>query len=98
MSSAAPVASFLPGTATSQPRSTGDLLRLMAQRPGGRRGLSASIALLLFAALVVIVTPLANRAGGAGGHSGRHHHSRAAAPARHHDATTPWQGAAGGSP
>lgn len=57
MSSAAPVPSFLPGSATSQPRSARDLLNLSLRRPGGRRSLTALVTLLVVAAVGMFAFP-----------------------------------------
>jgi sortase A len=53
----APLPSFLPGSATMQPRSFGALLGLSMRRPGGRRSLSALISLLCVAAVSMFAFP-----------------------------------------
>jgi sortase A len=57
MSSAAPAPSFLPGSATSRPRPTRDLLNLSLRRPGGRRSLTALATLLVVASVGMFAFP-----------------------------------------
>jgi sortase A len=53
----APLPSYLPGSATTQPRSFGALVGLSMRRPGGRRSLSALITLLCLAAVSMFAFP-----------------------------------------
>jgi hypothetical protein len=82
MSSAAPEASFLPGAATLQPRSAGDLVSLSLQRPGGRRSVSAVTALLVASAVAMLAMPALSGSGSDQPAASHHHHHRASAAAR----------------